>query len=328
MKRTVRSGFVIALFCLPGVLPCGMPPESFEPREIHDAANGLLNAWYPRVVDTEFGGFIPMWSWNWENLDDNRKGVVTQSRHTWSASKAALFFPDNPVWGAAAHAGFAFLKDAMWDTVCGGFYEFRDRTGRLTDPGDFLDTKRAYGNAFAIFALSAYHEWTGNPEALELAEKTFLWLDRHARDPVYGGYFNTLLRDGTPMHRTDETFGMWDAYLAGLKDYNSTIHLLEAFTSLYKIRPDSLLGERLNELVVLVRDTFVRDGGYLHLFFEKQWAYIRDFMIDPEYGCWYETGPDTDPQSRFKPKGHHWKTPYHHLRALLECAARLGENEK
>ena len=39
-----------------------------------------------------------------------------------------------------------------------------------------------------------------NPEAFDLAKKGFLWMEEHTHDHQYGGYFETLTRDGTPTH--------------------------------------------------------------------------------------------------------------------------------
>ena len=53
----------------------------------------------------------------------------------------------------------------------------------------------------------------------------------------------------------------------GYKDQNSSIHLLEALTELYKAWPDALVKERLQEMLVLIRDKIVTQKGYLQLFF-------------------------------------------------------------
>ncbi len=90
-----------------------------------------------------------------------------------------------------------------------------------------------------------------------------IWYPRVV-DTTNGGYFNLLLRDGTPMHLSDQEYSMRDMPYAGLKDYNSSINLMEAYASLYKIWPDSLLRVRLTEIFMLIRDTFTGEkaGGH------------------------------------------------------------------
>lgn len=131
----------------------------------------------------------------------------------------------------------------------------------MRDDGRII--KQAYDNAFAIYGLAAYADAADNKEALDLAYRAFQWLDQHAHDAGYGGYFNFMQRDGTPFEQG------YDG--TSPKDQNSSIHLLEAFTELYHLRPDPHLEDHLREMLVLVRDTIRVDPGYLTLFSEADW---------------------------------------------------------
>jgi mannobiose 2-epimerase len=121
--------------------------------------------------------------------------------------------------------------------------------------------KEAYGNAFALFALSAYVHLTLDTSALELAKKTFLWLDKHSYDPKYGGYFQFLEVDGTPLKQGFQG--------TPPKDQNSSIHLLEALTELYRVWPDPVVKERLLMMLGLVRDKITTPKGNLLLFLNE-----------------------------------------------------------
>ena len=58
----------------------------------------------------------------------------------------------------------------------------------------------------------------------------------------------------------------------GFKDQNSSIHLLEAYTELYRVWKDPTLREQLSSLLALIRDTMVTERGYLQLFFHTDWS--------------------------------------------------------
>jgi len=146
------------------------------------------------------------------------------------------------------------------------FYTLVDRQGNVKN-GD--STKTAYGNAFAIFALAAYFKASGDTSALTLARKAFIWLEKGSHDPNRLGYFQHLKRDGTPAIRPANTPTGSDL---GYKDQNSSIHLLEAFAELYQVWPDSLVRVRLNEMLVLIRDTIVTTKGSLTLFLLPDWT--------------------------------------------------------
>lgn len=225
---------------------------------------GLFELWYPRAVDRTHGGFLSRFDFRWQPEGDQEKMIVTQGRHTWTAAKAAEFFPGHPDYLPAAAHGFAFLRDVMWDEEHGGFYDLVTREGRVIPERDGTAIKRAYGNAFGIYGLAAYFAASGDRAALELAQEAFRWLDRHSHDPAYGGYFQFLARDGTPYR---DGYGRTPP-----KDQNSSIHLLEAFTELYAVWPDETLRVRLEEMLRLVRDTMTDERGSLQLFFHRDWT--------------------------------------------------------
>lgn len=169
---------------------------------------------------------------------------------------------DNSLRTIAEH-GVQFLKDKMWDKEFGGFYDLVTREGEPIRE-DGLIIKRAYGNAFAIYGLAEYFYASGDTAALKLAQETFWWLEKHSYDPQYGGYFQTMMRDGTPFK---------DGYrVIPAKDQNSSIHILECLTELYKVWPDSTLKERLSSMLRIVRDTITTEKGYLTLFFQRDWT--------------------------------------------------------
>lgn len=225
--------------------------------------DGLLQVWYPRVIDEENGGYRTGFSHDWRLEGSQDKFIVTQARHVWTTAKAMERYPDRPVYDRATRHGARFLIDHMWDDESGGFHELVSPTGlvRTGPSGDV--PKRAYGNAFAIYGLSAYYAATGDAEGLEAAVRGFRWLDENSHDPEFGGYFQFMERNGTPIR----------AGVGGVppKDQNSSIHLLEAFTELYRVWPDSILRVRLEEMLHLIRDKVVTDRGHMNLFFEPDW---------------------------------------------------------
>ena len=233
----------------------------------------MLNLWYPRSVDTVYGGFLSTFTYDWQPTGSQDKMIVTQARHTWSNSKAALLYPENPVYKKSAQHGFLFLRDVMWDKEHGGFHNLVDRTGL-----PIQEMKTAYGNSFGIYALSAYYGATGDTSALNLVKKVFAWLEKNSHDPVKKGYFQHLNKDGSIIHRPDTIVSTSDL---GYKDQNSSIHLLEAFTELYQVWPDPLVKERLAEMLYLVRDVIVDDRGSLTLFLQPDWTPVsfRDSSV-------------------------------------------------
>ncbi len=235
--------------------------------ELSETLNkGILDIWYPRTIDSIYGGFLSDFDYKWEMKGQQNKMIVTQARHVWTCSTVAEFYPEKKAYylKIAGH-GVRFLKDKMWDKKLGGFYKLVDREGNPIVMGkDQRIMKDAYGNAFAIYGLSAYVRQTNDTSALNLAKKTFYWLDKHSYDPQYGGYFQFLEADGTPLKNGFKG--------APAKEQNSSIHLLEALGELYKVWPDPLVKERLLMMLGLIRDKITTSKGYLQLSLNQDWS--------------------------------------------------------
>lgn len=225
---------------------------------------GLLDKWYPQSVDSVHGGFLSTFTYDFKPTGEQDKFIVTQARHIWSTAMAAMQFPAVRYYLPNARQGFHFLRDKMWDKTFGGFHSLVTRDGTVKS-----EDKTAYGNAFAIYGLATYYKASRDTGALNLAKATFQWLEKHSHDPDYGGYFQHLKQDGTPIKREPTTPSTSDL---GYKDQNSSIHLLEAFTTLYEVWKDDGVRQRLEEMLLLVRDKITTPRGSLTLFLQRDWT--------------------------------------------------------
>jgi mannobiose 2-epimerase len=265
--------------------------------------NNILDKWYPLIIDTVYGGYLSNLSASFVPSEKQDKMIVTQGRHMWTTAMVAKRRSDDVYKRYSAH-GLPFLQK-MWDAEYGGFYQNVDWTGNPLDA-----VKTAYGNAFAIYGLSAYFDASGDSIALDLAKRAFLWLEKHSHDPEFGGYFQSLSREGNVLPKSDSS-ALFDP--VGYKDQNSSIHLLEAFTSLYKIWPDSLVKERLSEMYRLVKDVMINERHYLDLYFEPDWTPVSFYQQDSSVimkNAWFD-------HVSF---GHDIETAY----LLLEASETLG----
>ena len=224
----------------------------------------LLNKWYPQSVDSLYGGFLSTFTYNFLPTGTQDKMIVTQARHVWSNAVASQLYPDVVYYKKCAAQGFAFLQNIMWDKINGGFFTLVDRSGKVKD----TTGKTTYGNAFGIYASSAWYRASGDTNALRLAKDCLWWLENHCHDKEYKGYYQDLLPDGTPVKRTA---AVPSTSTIGYKDQNSSIHLLEAFTELYAVWPDELLRKRLQEMLFLIRDVITDKTGSLVLFLQPNW---------------------------------------------------------
>jgi len=293
-----------------------MPEQILLADELENSLfDFIIDPWYPLIIDSINGGYISEFEQDWTMAESSqRKALVQQARHVWATSFIYEFYPERKeLLDYAAH-GFRFLRDAMWDKEFGGFHAYCAKEGH--PEARSVDDKRIYGQAFAIYGLSQYYRMSNDQEALELAKKAFLWIEEGGHDQDHGGYFEFLRRDGTPVNADDTSTGVPGSSARGTKDYNSSIHLMEAFCELYKVWPDNLVRTRLEEMLTLIRDTFVHPDGYLRLYFYPDWKLVTEQATDEssEGNSWF---------TEHFTYGHDVETAY----LLLETAYVLGRGE-
>jgi mannobiose 2-epimerase len=237
----------------------------------------VLGVWFPRSVDKVHGGFHSHFARDWTELPSDGKFSVFQGRMTWVAAQVVLREPAlKDQFIPIVRHGVDFLANVMWDKQYGGFFWGLDDDGRITPA--FGDVKELYGISFCIYGTAAAYAATHDPKALELAKNGFLWADKHAHDEAHGGYFEWLARDGTPVvpHVPDGMVATNPIGPINYKSMNTHIHLLEAFTELYRVWPDPTLRSRLEELLAIVRDRICVEPGAMNLYFTNAWQPIPD----------------------------------------------------
>lgn len=279
----ILSGLILFWACSDPKKKVASSDEKIAIQLSESLNKGILDVWYPRTIDSISGGFLSDFDYKWEMKDPQNKMIVTQSRHVWTCSTVAGFYPEQKDYflKIACH-GVQFLKDKMWDSENGGFFNLVDREGNVLKSGKTGQIiKEAYGNAFAIYGLAAFARVSGDTVALRLAKKAFLWLDQHSYDAQFGGYFQFLAVDGTPFKNGFNGVPP--------KDQNGSIHLLEAFTELYQVWPDSLVKDRLLKMLTLIRDRIAHPKGYLQLFLNEDLSPVsyRDSAEEVRKKNWY-----------------------------------------
>lgn len=248
------------------VLPTSQELESYLIKEI-------LEPWFPACLDREYGGFLCDFDRSWHPNGPQEKLLEFQARQTWIAAEASLAYPGINDLNEAILHGFRFLMDVMWDNRTGGWFHRTDRAGKPLEMG----TKHMHGVAYAISTCIVVYAATGEKEALKAARTAFEWLDKHAHDNEYGGYFGFLNRDGKPIklisqnpikHKTD-TIGT----PIGCKDANVHTDLLETFIYLYRVWPKENIKARLEELISIITTRLGTEKGEIHSVCKFDWSY-------------------------------------------------------
>jgi cellobiose epimerase len=206
---------------------------------------GILPFWQQRGLDLDSGGFFTHVNGDGERVDINQdKHVVTQARLTWSFAALSEMADDRSSYLASAAHGIDFLTTHFLDRQYGGFRWRVTRDGRPVD-----EAKLVFAQSFVLYALAAYARATGDGNTAELAARTFEVLHREAADTVNGGYCENFDRSWRPAAAGS---GGGDR-----KTLDIHLHLLEAFTELYRLTGEPKHERRLREVRTLIRTRMV-----------------------------------------------------------------------
>src|ERR1700756_1832240 len=108
--RQIKILFFALIVC-DGIFAQSVSKTSNERKQIAIAMeqslqHELLDIYYPHTLDSIYGGFLSTFTYDFKPVGEEEKMIVTQSRHTWTNSKAAVRYPDKLYYRKDATAGY------------------------------------------------------------------------------------------------------------------------------------------------------------------------------------------------------------------------------
>lgn len=228
----------------------------------NELTDNILNYWIRKVYDPQRQTFFGLIDANENAHPDAPQGVVMMTRILWTFSAAYKELP-NAVYQKMADEAFRILTHHFWDDENGGVFWEVTPDGKPTNT-----SKQFYAQAFAIYAFAEYSRTFNNKEARQLAVTLFHLLEKYAFDPKNGGYLEASAanwKDPAPDFITPPGKDV-------RKSMNTHLHVLEAYTNLYRICHQ----EDVREKIVHVLDLFTKhiinpQNHHFHMFFDMEW---------------------------------------------------------
>lgn len=234
--------------------------DNLKKEITRELVENILPFWMTRMPDPE-GGFIGRIDGNGTPRPDEEKGAILNARILWTFSSAWRVLKDDRYRDMAERA-YRYITEHFIDRECGGVY------WSLNPDGTPKDTrKQFYAIAFTIYALAEYFRAGGGREALEEAVGLFKSIEEHSLDRALNGYMEACTRTWEPI----EDMRLSDKDQNDAKTMNTHLHILEAYTGLYRVWPDKELGAALRRTIELFLERIIGDDGHLILFFDEQW---------------------------------------------------------
>lgn len=213
----------------------------------------ILPYWL-RLRDLEHGGFYGQVRGDETIVPTADRSAVLYARLLWTFSACAMKEP--------AQCVKEYILRHFIDDVYGGTYWAVNYLGQPVE-----QKKQCYAQAFMLYAFSEYARVMGEEEALQVALCFYRWIETYFKDDM-GGYIEATDRqwqsiDDMRLSDKDENF---------CKSQNNHLHILEAYTNLYRVWQDNQLKQSINQLIQLFEQHIIQRSGHLGLFFDNNWT--------------------------------------------------------
>ncbi len=193
------------------------------------------------------------------------KGCILHSRILWFFSTAYLTLRRNDLLEEARHA-YLFVRDCCFDSEYGGVFWSVDSGGRPADT-----TKHTYNQAFAVYALSAYYEASGDAGAIALARGLYRLIEERCTDEI--GYLEAFDRRFRPAPNDK----LSENGVLAEKTMNTLLHVFEGYSGLYRATCDTEVGQSLRKIIeTFLSKIYNPEKRRQEVFFDRELHSILD----------------------------------------------------
>ncbi len=231
--------------------------------EVHEELiQNILPFWSQTMTDRKNGGFYGQITGENILVPQANKGGILNARILWSFSSAYLH-EENPQYLEIANYAKNYVLNHFFDPEFGGTYWMVSFDGKPVDT-----KKQIYSQAFFLYAFTEHYRASGDESSLQTATNLFRIIEKNSFDTEMNGYFEAYSRDWKLLD--DLRLSERDANEK--KTMNTHLHVLEAYTNLYRVWKNEALSCQLRNLILIFTDQIVNQETYhLNLFFDEFW---------------------------------------------------------
>lgn len=230
-------------------------------KQFREELEQIIAYWKTYAVDEKNGGFAGQRDHYNRLVPGAPKGIILNTRILWTFSAVSRFY-DTKTLKFYCDRAYDYIGRYFRDIHNGGVYWMVGTQGNPLNK-----RKQVYAQAFAVYALSEYALYSERDEPRQWALELFRLIETHSRDRERGGYIEAFAEDWSPL----EDMRLSDKDENTAKTMNTHLHLLEAYTTLYRLSGEPEVKKSLEDLLKLFFDRFLGTDGHFVLFFDEDW---------------------------------------------------------
>jgi cellobiose epimerase len=234
---------------------------------VQQLKENIIPFWLKNSIDNNNDGFYGRIDEENHADENSDKGLILNARILWTFSAVSRIL-NHPDYKKMADRAYDYILKYFYDSSNKGFYWKLDYKGNPKDT-----KKQIYALAFVIYALSEYYQLTGNKDCLNKAIETFEIIEQHSFDNKLNGYFEAFSKDWQLI----EDLRLSDKDMNEKKTMNTHLHILEAYTNLYRVYKNDQVREKIKNLLNVFSKHIINKSDYHYeLFFDEYWHVKSD----------------------------------------------------
>lgn len=243
--------------------------ELYKSQVLSELQENILPFWINHVIDKENGGYYGQVTNDLKIDKEADKGCILNSRILWTYSYAYRIFKKES-YIEAAKQSYDFMMNYLWDKDYSGLYWMVDYKGKPVNT-----RKQIYNIAFGIYGLTEFYKATDCKESLKKAIELYELIEKYSFDSKNKGYIEALSRDW----KSIEDMRLSTKDLNSKKSMNTHLHILEAYTNLFRVWKDINFEARFRELINVTIDHIINSNTYqFKLFFDENWSSLNSVV--------------------------------------------------
>lgn len=233
--------------------------------ELKNELTDRIIPFWKELRDNEHGGYYGYMDFDL-NVDKHyEKGCILNSRILWFFSNAYMTLKDKTLLSEAEHA-YKFMREYCEDKEFGGVFWSVSYDGKPSDT-----TKHTYNQAFAIYALSSYYAASNDASALLFAMDLFNRIETTCTDSY--GYLESFNKKW----ELEDNDKLSENGLLADKTMNTLLHVLEAYTELYRVYKNEKVKTALVKILNAFKNqVYNKKTHRLEVFFDEKMNTISD----------------------------------------------------